>query len=157
MPLTADTIGSLLRDHRLRLRLSQPEAARRAHVSTRLWSETERGERANVSFGTLVNMLAVVGVVLEPAVLEESKASERIQTPLTPDRIEAIREDLRQAAAYGVDLSLIRAGLDRTPLERVQRNDEALAFFSSVTVEPGWKPARPHRRRLDARNRPSAP
>lgn len=147
MPLTADAVGPLLRDHRLRLLLSQPEAARRAGVSTRLWSETERGERPNVSFSTLVHMLAVVGVALEPAARQESGVPDDERRAISPGQIAALREDLRQAAAYGVDLSLIRAGLDLTPLERVQRNDEALAFFESITVESGWTPpASPSRR-----------
>lgn len=154
MPVTADTVGPLLRDHRLRLRLSQPEAARRAGASTRLWSEVERGERPNVSFGTLLHLLQVVGVALEAATLVEPNKASAVRRPLSAEQVEALCDDLRQAAAFGVDLSLVRAGMDMTPVERVQRNDEALSFFDSITVKSGWvapvaRARRPASRRSD--------
>lgn len=130
-------IGTLLRDGRLRHRLSQPEAAKRAGVSTRLWSEVERGERPHVSFATLVRMLALVDVSLGR--VAGSAQAEHPVRPLSAAEVAALREDIRQAVAYGVDLTRIREGLDLSPLEHAQRNDEALAFFASVTVTPGWR------------------
>lgn len=140
MRLTADMVGPVLRDHRARLRLSQAEAARRAGVSTRLWAETERGQRPHVSVTSLLRMLEVVGatVAIED---DRAQAAASPAPSLSPAVVEELREDLRRAAEYGVDISLIRAGLDLTPLEHVRRNDEALEFFGSVTLEPGWPPA----------------
>lgn len=140
MRLAPGLIGPVLHEHRKRLRLSQSEAARSAGVSTRLWAETERGQRPHVSATSLLRMLEVVGV----AVYTEDDLQQDTTVParasLTPAVLAELREDLRRAAAYGVDLSLIRAGLDLTPLERVRRNDEALEFFASVTLESGWPP-----------------
>lgn len=145
MRLTPDLIGPLLSLHRTRLRLSQSEAALRAGVSTRLWAETERGERPNVSVASLLRMFEVAGVAVDIAALSEPAASPTPAAILSPARVEELKEDLRRAAEYGVDLSLIRVGLDLTPLERVRRNDEALEFFDSVTIEPGWVPERTSR------------
>lgn len=142
MRLAPGLIGPVLHDHRNRRRLSQAEAARLAGVSTRLWAETERGQRPHVSVTSLLRMLEVVGVAVNTVADVEQAAAVPAPSPLSPAVLEELREDLRRAAAYGVDLSLIRAGLDLTPLERVQRNDEALAFFSSVTLEPDWPSAR---------------
>lgn len=144
MPLDPRNLGPLLRTRRLRAQLSQPEAARRAGVSTRLWSETERGQRPHVSATTLLRMLAEVGVVLEPRDLTPAAGGLVAgPVPATEAEIAALREDLRQAVAYGVDLSLIRASLDKTPLQRIRENDEALAFFDSVTLTSGWPAAEP--------------
>lgn len=142
MPIDTDNLGPLLRTYRQRARLSQFEAARRSGVSTRLWSETERGERPHVSATTLIRMLAEVGVALEPRdVAPVDGASPTSPPHATEAEIAALREDLRQAADYGVDLSLIRASLDKTPLQRLRENDEALAFFDGITVAPGWPPS----------------
>lgn len=157
MPLDPSNLGTLLRTHRLRAQLSQPEAARRAGMSTRLWSETERGERPHVSATTLLRMLAGVGVVLEPRDITPADGGV-VASPLpaTEEEIAVLREDLRQAVAYGVDLSLLRASLDKTPLQRIRENDEALAFFDGITLTPGWPAAKPPRTRNPAA-RPASP
>jgi hypothetical protein len=43
---------------------------------------------------------------------------------------------LARAAAYGVDLSLLRASLRKSPAERLQRLDEDLEFMHSLRVVP---------------------
>lgn len=114
-------LGVLLRERRSHLGMSQPVAAERSGVSTRLWSETERGQRPNVSAMTLVRMLSSIGVVLEPSHTGESEA-------------DALRRELREAEAAGVDVSMVRQALRQTPQERIASNDDALAFFSQVRV-----------------------
>lgn len=47
-------------------------------------------------------------------------------------RIAIWREDIRRARAYGVDIPLVVALLDRPPLESIRINDEALEFFASI-------------------------
>ena len=129
-----DSIGPLLRACRGRLGLSQPALAARVGVSTRLWSEVERGERPNVSFATVSRMLASVGVRLH---LEEERPSDE---PMAIPEIcgpEQYEEDLREAEAYGVDISLLRAGLRETATERIRSNDDALTFFAGVSLIPG--------------------
>lgn len=137
--LTPKKIGSLLYRSRLQHRLSQPDAARRAGVSTRLWSEVERGARPNVSFATMVTMCTVVDVALDV-----SSASARSSPPrpskLSATQVVALRGDLLRAVEYGVDIARIQADLTVTPREQAERNDEALAFFSGVTVTRGWDP-----------------
>lgn len=142
MRLVPDLIGPVLHDHRNRLRLSQGEAARRAGVSTRLWAETERGQRPHVSATSLLRMLEAVEVAVHTVARPEHPAGAPSPShpPLSPAVEAELREDLRRAREYGVDISLIRAGLDLTPLEHVRRNDEALEFFGSITLEPGWPP-----------------
>jgi transcriptional regulator with XRE-family HTH domain len=145
-----DSIGPLLRACRGRLGLSQPTLAARVGVSTRLWSEVERGERPNVSFATVARMLASVGVRLHP---QEGPPSDE---PLAITEIpgpEQYEKDLREAEAYGVDISLLRAGLRETAAERIRSNDDALAFFAGVSLIPGGaslvdaNPSRRHDRR----------
>lgn len=137
--LTPKKIGSLLHRARLRHRLSQPDAARRAGVSTRLWSEVERGTRPNVSFSTMVTMCTVVDVALDVSSVPARPAPPRPAT-LSATQVAALRDDLRQAVAYGVDIARIQADLTVTPREQAERNDEALAFFRGVTVTRGWDP-----------------
>src|ERR1700737_1703363 len=140
MRLIPDLIGPVLHDHRNRLRLSQGEAARRAGVSTRLWAETERGQRPHVSATSLLRMLEVVEVAVHTVARPEHAVGAPSPSPLSPAVVAELREDLRRAGEYGVDISLIRAGLELPPLEHVRRNDEALEFFGSITLEPGWPP-----------------
>lgn len=139
MVLDVSNLGSLIRDARLQARLSQPEAARRAGVSVRLWSETERGARPHVSAATLFRIMAEVGVVLEARSAVADQGGEATNPSSAPS-LATLRDDLREAAAFGVDLSMIRATLRKTPLQRVRENDEALEFFGSFTVERGWTP-----------------
>jgi transcriptional regulator with XRE-family HTH domain len=146
--LTPTKIGLLLHRSRLRRQLSQPEAARCAGVSTRLWSEVERGTRPNVSFTTLVRMCTRVDVVVDA-----SATSALSPSRLSATQIAALRDDLRRAAEYGVDIARLREGLAVTPREHAERNDEALAFFRGVSVTRGWHPQRasPTKRRERAR------
>lgn len=135
-PIDLQAIGNMLRAGRRRRGLSQPAAAQQAEVSVRLWSEVERGERPNVSATTLGRMLAQVGMTLaarhmpEPA--QPAGALERLAS-----RAAEYADDLRRAAEFGIDLSLLQASLELTPLERIRANDEALAFFAAVRVTPG--------------------
>ena len=57
-------ISALLREARLRGGLSQSELAERAHVSTRLVAELERGQRPNASLETVLQLLHELGVSL---------------------------------------------------------------------------------------------
>jgi transcriptional regulator with XRE-family HTH domain len=64
-PAVADTIeelGSLIREQRIAHGYTQEEMAARAGVSTRLWSEVERGARLNVAADTLLRMLQLSGL-----------------------------------------------------------------------------------------------
>lgn len=64
-PATADSIealGSLLREQRIAHGYTQEDMAARAGVSTRLWSEVERGARLNVAADTLLRMLQLSGL-----------------------------------------------------------------------------------------------
>lgn len=135
--LTPRNLGIALRQARVTGGMSQPTAAREADVSTRLWSEVERGLRPNVSFTTLVRMCEVMGVTvgLGAVNVQPPRATKR----LSPAQIEALRQDLRRAAAYGVDIARIQEGIILTPREHAERNDEALAFFRGVKLTPGWK------------------
>lgn len=45
--------------------LTQRDAALRVGVSHRLWAEVEQGRRPNVSFATMVRMLAEVGIRMQ--------------------------------------------------------------------------------------------
>ncbi len=49
--------------------------------------------------------------------------------PLSPEETEA---RLRELEAWGVDLTLVRAGLTRTPTERVVRMIELLDFVEAL-------------------------
>ncbi len=49
--------------------------------------------------------------------------------PLSPEETEA---RLRQLAAWGVDLSLIQASLERTPTERIERLEAALELVEEL-------------------------
>lgn len=133
MIVDPNAIGSLLRVRRGRLGLTQPAAAARVGVSTRLWSEVERGERPNVSFATVTRMLASVGIHLRARTAQIRVATAGMEHRVPPP----YEDDLRAAEAYGVDLSLLRASLRETPLARVRSNDAALAFFSGVSLVRG--------------------
>jgi hypothetical protein len=86
-------------------------------------------------------MLAEVGVALEPHDTEPGSGIIAPESrPATEGEVAALRADLHRAAVYGVDLSLIRASLDKTPVQRLRENDEAIAFFGCITVTPGWSP-----------------
>lgn len=122
MTVDLSTLGTVLRTHRIRLGLSQPAAAKQAGVSTRLWSETERGERPNVSAGSLLRMLREMGVTLEPV------------TGSPDPGYASPRRTLQDAAAHGVDVSMVRAALRQSPAERIASNDTALEFFATVRV-----------------------
>ena len=122
MAIDLSKLGSVLRARRTRLGLSQPEAAKQAGVSTRLWSETERGKRPNVSASSLLRMLREVGVTLEPV------AGSPVHEHASP------RRTLQDAAAHGIDVSMVRAALRQSPAERIASNDDALAFFAAVRV-----------------------
>lgn len=122
MPVDLSTLGTVLRARRTRLGLSQPEAARQAGVSTRLWSETERGERPNVSAGSLLRMLREMGVTLEPV------------TGSPDPGYASPRRTLQDATAHGVDVSMVRSALRQSPAERIASNDDALEFFATVRV-----------------------
>lgn len=47
-----------------------------------------------------------------------------------------LRQGLSGAEEYGVDLSLLRASLNRSPAERLQRLDEDREFLQSLRVRP---------------------
>ncbi len=136
---TITYIGQTLRKARLKRRLSQPEAARRAGVGTRLWSEVERGLRANVSASTILEMLEKVGLTLQITEIVDASAApeERSLQHSAPERLD---EDLARAEEYGIDLSLLREFQGLTQLERVLTNDDALEFFDGMTVIAGWLP-----------------
>lgn len=97
-------------------------AGEQAGVSTRLWSETERGERPNVSAGSLLRMLGEMGVTLQPV------------TGLPNPGYASPRRTLQDAAAHGVDVSMVRAALRQSPAQRIASNDDALEFFATVRV-----------------------
>lgn len=64
-PTLADTIealGGLVREQRIAHGYTQEDMAARAGVSTRLWSEVERGARLNVAADTLLRMLQLSGL-----------------------------------------------------------------------------------------------
>jgi hypothetical protein len=65
---------------------------------------------------------------------------------LSETEVAALRKDIEDARAYGVDISLIRAGLRLTPEERLRSNDEMIEFFRGVRVTPGWKAPAPSAR-----------
>lgn len=44
------------------------------------------------------------------------------------------RRGLAAARAYGIDIGLLHASLERAPAERLRRLDDALAFFASARV-----------------------
>ena len=143
-PFEIHTLGEHLRNARLKLRLSQQEAARRAGVGTRLWSEVERGARENVSASTILDMLSQVGLTL--AIVETTTSAEgHGQRTLSAKELREMKGDLARAEEYGIDLSLLRASRSMTQLERVRTNDEALALFDAITVIPGWISQRPER------------
>jgi len=63
------------------------------------------------------------------------------QPPIDPDSVpgsaeplspEETVERLRQLAAWGVDLSLIQASLERTPTERIERLEAALELVREL-------------------------
>ena len=113
-------VGRRLRKRRLLRGLSQTMAAESVDVSTRLWSETERGVRPNLSFTTLGRMLEAVGGLQE-------------KIPVSDENEDAImvlgRRAIRSAEEFGVDVSLLRASLDQSVERRLEENDEAVALF----------------------------
>jgi len=66
MPLSStNTLGSLLRERRELAGLDLQTAATRAGVGRRLLLELERGKRPNVSFSTVLRLLALFGLELD--------------------------------------------------------------------------------------------
>jgi hypothetical protein len=61
----------------------------------------------------------------------------------THSRRGARADVLAAATAYGVDLSLLRAGLRRTPAERLRRLDENVAFVRALRPATGAAQPRP--------------
>lgn len=116
-------IPALLRAARQHRRLTQKEAAKRAGVSHRLWAEVEQGRRPNVSFATMLRMLAEAGIEVhttDPAAAATARAAHRratwggAQIQLSADDPPAIpsrRADrLRAVARVSADaLALVRA------------------------------------------------
>jgi DNA-binding XRE family transcriptional regulator len=69
MPQLAAQFGAMVREHRMRLGLTQPEVARFAQVTVSTLSLVENG-KANCTFDLAERIGAVVGVELVPRVRE---------------------------------------------------------------------------------------
>jgi transcriptional regulator with XRE-family HTH domain len=63
-------LGRAIRARRESLGLTQAAAAARSGVSTRLWSEIERGARPNASLASVLGMLQLLGLDLTLATRE---------------------------------------------------------------------------------------
>lgn len=57
-------LGQQIRAQRRALGLTQPDAAGLSGVSVALWSNLERGQRENVSLGTVLRILQTLGLDL---------------------------------------------------------------------------------------------
>ena len=62
---TMETLGALIRERRQAANLDIPSAAARAGVGRRLLLELEAGKRPNVSFSTVLRLLALYGLSIE--------------------------------------------------------------------------------------------
>lgn len=60
-----EELGQQIRSKRRALGLTQPNAAGLSGVSVVLWSNLERGQRENVSFGTVLRIIQTLGLDLE--------------------------------------------------------------------------------------------
>lgn len=89
------TLGELLKSTRKLLGLTQADAAKRAGVSVRLWSEVERGERENVSLDTTIRLLGEMGIEM----VLEAPTGARVGLTDGPaaERARLVRAEIRRA------------------------------------------------------------
>ena len=89
------TLGELLKSTRKLLGLTQADAAKRAGVSVRLWSEVERGEREHVSLETTIRLLGEMGIEM---VLEAPTGARiGLTQGAAAERARLVRAEIRRA------------------------------------------------------------
>lgn len=144
--MVATQIAATLRRARQSLGLTQREAAARAEVSHRLWSEVERGERPNVSLETAVRMLGHVGVTLRLA--DASGATTDVRDPSFEAAARAARAAVRRATWTG---RVIRLEDDHdapmpTRAERIAAVSQVTRQAHAIAELPRSAPAQNRRR-----------
>ena len=102
---------------------------------TRYRSRIDHGVN-QIEQAAVINIVMVANSRMGRITARPGTPAARIPVISPSDDIAVLRDDLRRAEEYGVDLSMLRAGLQITPLQRLEDNDAALEFFASITVIP---------------------
>ena len=122
-------IGTLLRDTRKAVGLSQKDAARRAQVSNRLWAEVERGERPNVSLATALRMLSEVGISIRLG--DPRGSTHELRDPGTDEAARTARAMIRRSTWTGRQILLADEGIESSTPARVADNMGKVARISA--------------------------
>jgi len=106
--MLSEKLTELLLRSRKQLGLSREQLARRAHVSTRLVAELERGERPNVSLESTLKLLNLVGVSIVAKAPDGAIAQIRNGKSTSLER--EARAALRRRTWTGAHVQLHNAG-----------------------------------------------
>lgn len=128
--LLSELVGKLLREARKDLKISREELARRAHVSSRLVAELERGQRPNVSLESALNLLNLAGATI--VLKAPSGRTARVETETSAGIQRAARVAVRRSSWTGGHIPLHQEG--RSP-HGGSSGAERLAAVSAVSSQ----------------------